>query len=436
MVPLAILRCKAEERLYLATKTNPEGLGDEWTIARDKNKWKSRQLVLVVTTGQGADEIGYVGLADRGRWTGTHQGDLVVTGLSRLAGPIGFRDMTAAVPTFAKKYLEDEGVVTPRARDVILTAAFALRPGLSEVVDKLLKQQPPISVPGPVGRLAAQFRDACGLSMMMAGLSRDPLNDWAPPRNLERQEGSFVHSLPEGRAQERDLHEHDASMLEGWFGIGMNRLAWRRYAKGEQRLLIANVDGKREEIALGVDLIYYHEDRKCFTLVQYKPLEHKNDDWVYYPSDDGHIAGQLDRMRAVDAKCLQSMGPQDDYRLSVAPSWIKLCRTLEVIPRTDELIRGMYLTREYFEQLKNHPSTPCRGEKGAVKFAYSTVPRYLDNTTFSQLVSDGWIGSSGTGTDLIAEQVQACRDGKREPIVAFASGQTPKAQKVRERMRG
>lgn len=65
--------------------------------------------------------------------------------------------MTAAVPTFAKKYLEDEDAATPRARDVILTAALALRPGLSEVVDKLLKQQPPISVPGPVGRLAAQF---------------------------------------------------------------------------------------------------------------------------------------------------------------------------------------------------------------------------------------------------------------------------------------
>jgi hypothetical protein len=165
-------------------------------------------------------------------------------------------------------------------------------------------------------------------------------------------------------------------------------------------------------------------------------MEHDGDDWYYLPSSDSHITGQLDRMRAVDEKCLQSALPGDDYRLSAAPCWIKLCRSENVIPRTDELIRGMYLTRAYFQRLKDDPETPCRGERGAVRFSYGTVPRYLDNTTFAQLVADGWIGSSGTGTGLIKEQIEASRAGQREPILAFASGEVPKARRTRERIRG
>ena len=141
-------------------------------------------------------------------------------------------------------------------------------------------------------------------------------------------------------------------------------------------------------------------------------------------------------MRAVNQKCLESALPSDDYRLSAAPCWIKLCRSGDTIPRTDELIRGMYLTRAYFERLKDGPGSPCRGERGAVRFSYGTVPKYLDNTTFAQLVADGWIGSSGTGTGLIKEQIEASRAGRREPILAFASGEVPKARRTRERIGG
>jgi hypothetical protein len=319
---------------------------------------------------------------------------------------------------------------------VILSVLFALRPYLTEVVDRLLQPEPPIEVRGPVGRLARQARDAFGLAMQMTGFSRDPLNRWEQPHDPDQQTGSFVSGLPEGRAHERDLIRHDAERFLDWLGVDLPQLAWRLYVKGDQQLCIADVDTEREEIALGIDLIYYQETRSSLTMVQYKAMERDGDDWSYRPSGDGRIAGQLDRMRAVDEKCLQSALPGDDYRLSAAPCWIKLCRSENVIPRTDELIRGMYLARAYFERLKDDPGTPCRGERGAVRFSYGTVPRYLDNTTFAQLVADGWIGSSGTGTGLIKEQIEASRAGQREPILAFASGDAPKARRTRERLRG
>lgn len=436
MVPLAVLLCKADERRHLAARTNPERLKDSWTIARNHGKWKSRQLTLVVTDHETGREITYIGLADRGSWHGTHQEELVVTGLNRLEEAVKVGEITAPLPVYAKKYLGSEGDIPRKAGDVILSVLFTLRPQLTGVVEQLLQPEPPIEVRGPVGHLARQARDAFGLAMQMTGFSRDPLNRWAQPENPEQQNGSFVRGLPEGRAREKALIRHDTDRFLDWFGVDLPELVWRKYVKGGQQLYIADVDGEREEIALGIDLIYYQETRASLTLVQYKAMERDGDDWSYRPSGDGHIAGQLDRMRAVDEKCLQSALPGDDYRLSAAPCWIKLCRSENVIPRTDELIRGMYLTRAYFERLKNDPETPCRGQRGAIRFSYRTVPRYLDNTTFAQLVADGWIGSSGTGTSLIKEQIEASRDGQREPILAFASGDVPKAQRTRERIRG
>ncbi len=435
MVPLAVLLCNVNERRHLAARTNPERLKDSWTIARDHRKWKSRQLTLVVTNHETGREITYIGLADRGSWHGTHQEELVVTGLNQLEGAVKVGEITAALPGYARKYLSSEGDIPRKGGDVILSVLFALRPHLTEVVERLLQPEPPIEVHGPAGHLARQARDAFGLAMQMTGFSRDPLNRWEQPENPEQQNRSFVHGLPEGRAHESDLIKHDTERFLDWFGVDLPQLAWRKYVKGEQQLYIADVDGEREEIALGVDLIYYQETRASLTLVQYKAMERDSDDWYYRPSGDGHITGQLDRMRAVEEKCLQSALPGDDYRLSAAPCWIKLCRSENVIPRTDELIRGMYLTRAYFERLKDDPETPCRGERGAVRFSYRTVPRYLDNTTFAQLVADGWIGSSGTGTSLIKEQIEASRAGQREPILAFASGDMPKARRTRERLR-
>lgn len=436
MVPLSVLLCNVDERRHLAARTNPESLKRNWTIARDHRKWKSRQLTLVVTVHETGREVTYIGLADLGRWRGTHQEELIVSGLYRLDGAVKVGEITAALPGYASKYLGSEGDIPRKAGEVILSVLFALRPQLTEVVQRLLHPEPRIEVRGPAGRLARQARDAFGLAMQMTGLSRDPLNRWTQPASPDQQDGSFVQGLPEGRAHERDLIRHDTDRFLDWLGVDQRRLAWRRYIKGAQQLYLADVDGKREEIALGVDLIYYQETRASLTLVQYKVMESDGDDWYYHPSGDGHITGQLDRMRAVDQKCLESALPGDDYRLSAAPCWIKLCRSEDVIPRTDELIRGMYLTRAYFERLKDDPDTPCRGKQGAVRFSYATVPRYLDNTTFAQLVADGWIGSSGTGTELIKEQIVASRAGQREPILAFASGEVPKARRTRERMRG
>ena len=293
MVPLAVLLCNVNERRYLAARPSPDSLKDSWTIARDHRKWKSRQLILVVTGHETGQEITYIGLADRGSWHGTHQEELVVIGLNRLEGAVKVAEITAALPGYARKYLSVEGNIPRKAGDVILSVLFALRPRLTEVVKQILQPEPQIMVHGAAGRLARQARDSFGLAMQMTGFSRDPLSRWEQPDNLEQQERSFVHGLPEGRAHEKSLIRHDTERFLDWFGVDLPKLTWRKYVKGEQQLYIADVDGEREEIALGVDLIYYQETRASLTLVQYKAMERSGDDWYYRPSGDGHIVAQL-----------------------------------------------------------------------------------------------------------------------------------------------
>ncbi|KWW98643.1 hypothetical protein LI90_270 [Carbonactinospora thermoautotrophica] len=86
----------------------------------------------------------------------------------------------------------------------------------------------------------------------------------------------------------------------------------------------------------------------------------------------------------------------------------------------------MYLPHDFFRQL--------RGEDIGW-FGYKTVPRYLDNTAFTQLVCDGWIGSAGTGDDLVREQIDASQAWGRDLIFAVLLGESPfKGERIKQRL--
>jgi hypothetical protein len=100
-------------------------------------------------------------------------------------------------------------------------------------------------------------------------------------------------------------------------------------------------------------------------------------------------------MRAVDRLACRDRRPaDDDYRLTPSPSWHKICDPPAFIPQAADMIPGVYLAREHFEQLRNDPR--LKGPGGGTRFGYATIPSYLDNTMFTRLVKTGFIGTSGT----------------------------------------
>ncbi len=155
-------------------------------------------------------------------------------------------------------------------------------------------------------------------------------------------------------ALEDRLIDHDAETMMGWLSEQTQHVSWRVLTGFGQRLLVANANREAAETTLGVDIIYYNTTRESLVLVQYKKLRAARDGF-YYPDSDPTLDRELIRMRAVDRLARRDRRPGDDYRLTASPSWLKICHPQAFIPQTADMVPGIYLGREHFEQLRNDP---------------------------------------------------------------------------------
>lgn len=185
---------------------------------------------------------------------------------------------------------------------------------------------------------------------------------------------------------------------------------------------------------MGVDLIYFHEARDSFVLVQYKRMVREgNSEWRYYPNGDKNLKDQLGRMRAVDEECDKLSKVTDDYRLNHKPPWLKLCHADAILLDAKTLTSGVHLAREYFDRLFVRANLP-----GQVRaFSRKTIECYLDNAEFTELVAGGWIGSSGYGSAGIKKQLEVSLDGGPEIVFAEVTGKSPsESQRLSSRREG
>ncbi|WP_066883469.1 hypothetical protein [Carbonactinospora thermoautotrophica] len=425
---VAIIHCDEEEAEFLRwRRSRPEDLERGWETTRSAAVWKGTHIALIVTEDKPQNPaIAYVGRVSVGRQHGTLERDLTVTQVHALEWPVPLDELAQALPSRVRALAYKAEPLPKRSGEILLDVLTGLRPELTLVLESLQQRKPPIVVRSAAARLLAFERDAIGVALQMADFDRSLLEEAQLPETLDGPLGSFLNYMPVDGAHEDELINHDAARFLDWMGEDTNHRGWRVYAKGKQRLFIGNVNRKPAEETLGVDLIYYHVQRQSFVLVQYKEITPDGNDWSYYPSTDRDLDSQLQRMHAVDEACRKSIKKPNDYRLSETPCWLKLCRANGYIPRTSELILGMYLPHDFFRQL--------RGEDIGW-FGYKTVPRYLDNTAFTQLVCDGWIGSAGTGDDLVREQIDASQAWGRDLIFAVLLGESPfKGERIKQRL--
>jgi hypothetical protein len=124
-------------------------------------------------------------------------------------------------------------------------------------------------------------------------------------------------------------------------------------------------------------------------------------------------------MRAVDDRCTAEAS--SDYRLLTTPCLVKLCETQLINPEQDRLLPGIYLPRPYFENLLADPGR--RGPQGGKRLGYENVDPYLTNTLFIALVRDGLIGSTDTGSNYVAEQIQLSLDAGHSVVFGTHRGE-------------
>jgi hypothetical protein len=170
-----------------------------------------------------------------------------------------------------------------------------------------------------------------------------------------------------------------------------------------RRLTILNVNREPLETTTGVDLIYYSVNFDAYVIVQYKrlrPDEHGGR--AFRPTSDPRLGEQLEKMKALAESTTTQPTSSTDVRLGGGWAYVKLCDPYAAV-RSGDLVRGMYVDARVWDVV----SAESLGPNGGVAMGWDTVPRYLSNSQFAELVGDGWIGSRGAQTSAVESLVAA-----------------------------
>src|SRR6185369_10203176 len=105
-----------------------------------------------------------------------------------------------------------------------------------------------------------------------------------------------------------------------------------------------------------------------------------------------------------------------EFRLNADGFFVKLVPNRGLRPASGELIKGMYLTREYLKYLLG-PYGP-KGDKGGQAIHFDNALRYLTNTEFVQAVNRGWIGMRRLHTKALKDLIRQYYETGRAVLVA------------------
>ncbi|MCE7081759.1 hypothetical protein [Streptomyces sp. ST2-7A] len=468
---VAIIKCRDYEIDYLKflEELHQSRRYDwEWTFTRRRDQWsKGRHLLLIASMDTyGRFWITRVGKSVRRGGAKDQEQQVRVTHVRPLRRPLALDELLNGLTTVQRRHLLEEGHQTKGTGEALRALLLRFRPEATEAV-KLIEGA---TEPWDFGnRRAAQEvalqRDATLAVTRMAGFQIPWLAEWDPPAEelyddtvpplfLDLVGGSNHPDEPleepdphlressvrsDGLSNQPALEDHlvmnDTRSMLGWLSDETSHVAWREFREHGRTLLVANANRTPAERLLGCDIIFYNVSRHSLVLVQYKKLDAARGGY-YYPNSDRNLAKELVRMRSLDRYAEMQAGPGDEQRLDPSPSWIKLCHPRSVLPHTTEMIHGMYFSRRQFESLRDDGRLKD-GRGGAVRFGYKNVPGYLDNTFFTRLVETGQIGTTGTSTDLVRQQVIRSFRGRRNLVLAALSGEEePQAKRNAQRRAG
>ena len=202
-----------------------------------------------------------------------------------------------------------------------------------------------------------------------------------------------------------------------WPGMSTKHTAGQSvFKRGQRRLEVTYANRNPLETTFGVDLIYYNCVFRSFVFVQYKLMRMENGQALYRP--DSQLEVELKRMDS----CYKSLHTGDrirsheDYRFCDDGFLLKFIPAGDLQPVSRELIKGMYVPREYMHFLLG-PNGP-KGPRGGPKITFDDVPRYLTNSEFSTNVGRGWIGTRAVRREDVQDMVQRSYETRRAVMVA------------------
>lgn len=432
--------------------------GWEYTEPMPSGEWAGTKtdlglVLLPFSSADPAPALSYVCLATKGKkWT-TRFARAKFSRLVAVQPPLHVNEWLNAVPERFRSHLsyaiEITGRPIPPGTWAHSRAALVeLRP---EIVDHLAELElildSRVDFTEHEQEILLQQKDAVGVALSVAGIKRAPLAAWQPTA----RHAPWLTGIEPGQVREDVMVVHDAARAPGWAAVDEPYVGVTEFSdRAKNRLTVMNVNRHKIEEITGVDLLYYRHEPESFALVQYKRMTRRKSfnesekgrgGLEFRPSSDRGFEDELERMRAVEAHVGETGGdhaadgrvdplpfdPVLHYRLHPHACWIKLCHPEAFRPVESDLVNGMYLPLDYYEELAKHVSTI--GPKGGRVIAYYRVPRWINNTLFIELMSGGWIGSRTFQTAWLSETVQAALSARRSVVIAEEKRSRPKRQR-------
>lgn len=307
----------------------------------------------------------------------------------------------------------------------LLNAIKKLRPSVANQIDVLISDRELdrqlLGNSSHILRLMEQ-RDAIGLTLEVASLDRQSILRSMNVNNIASAT-SALDLLDHEPLQEQDVIRRDEQIFKDLLSNDMRHGKFSSHSGREVRVYV--YDKKPLETVLGIDLLIYQESYKSYLLLQYKvmkPMTGKHGrTWSYLV--DEQIGKQIDAMdrgiAAIQRQPRVASGIMD-WRLSNEAFYFKFCQTTRPDARDDALVGGITIGREYLKHFLTLPES--KGDNGGRRIGYENCLRYLNNTQFIELASDGWIGCDQQGYSLITEVLKANQESGKQTMLAVIAG--------------
>ncbi|MGL6079867.1 hypothetical protein [Methyloversatilis discipulorum] len=378
-----------------------ECVAEECTFAEPVADFQHSRTTPLVCFVVSAGKLTHIGLGRRGVRAGTGLSRLNIEKTEEIPEPLSVRKLLNRLPkrnaASVRKRFQSGGLLTEKGFSAVVETIRQLAPQASSLLDRFSQART-----GRIRRLSAKARDnlaqqkeALLTALSIAGLSRDPVQEWTPS---DETPVSFLDGLPSVRLREDPMVINDLQNLPGFEVIKTYTYGAAVFESEEtsERLTVILANRLPLEEQTGTDLIYFNETYQSFVMVQYKAMEREDREsglWEpVFRIPNRQLKEEIDRMDVV-LGALKACAPNTEiggFRLTENPFFLKLCSRLVFNPDDVGLVPGMYLPLDYWKLLEADPG--IKGPKGGLRITYENAKRHLDNTSFTTVVSKAWVG--------------------------------------------
>lgn len=385
----------------------------------DFNHSRNVPLICFVIGGR---KVTHIAMGRRGARAGTGLRRLNLDRAEALPAPVSVQRILNKLPkrttASVRKRLALGGLLTDKGFVAVTEAIRQLAPQASSLLDRFSQTRiERVQRLSPRTRAnLAQQKEAVLTALSIAGLSREPLQEWSP------QDGtpvSFLEGLPSARLREDPMVIHDLTHLPGFDIIKTypyTAAVFESQATSE-RLTVILANRLPLEEQTGTDLIYFNETFQSFVMVQYKAMEREDGPngvpQAVFRLPNGQLDAEITRMESLVAAlnaCPADAAPEG-FRLTENPFFLKLCPRLVFNPDNIGLVPGMYLPLDYWKRLTQ--SAAIQGPRGGQRVTFENAGRHFDNTAFTTIVSKAWVGTTPNQSVVLKEAIrQTIETGK------------------------